>query len=195
MNMKTAKGNVWTHVSRVLLAAGCTLALTAPASAQGFYLGASVGTATVQDFCSDLSALLPVTSCDEEDTGWKLYAGAQLNKNAAIEFGYGDFGEVRATAAGGSATVESTSLFVAFVGIAPLGETVNLLGRIGFHRWDIEAVGTAGQADDSGTDLTFGFGASFGLGKAAALRAEWERYEFEGDDVDLLSLGVTFNLQ
>ena len=188
---------------RTLLAAACAAGiagLAVPASAEGWYAGASFGNSKDNDWCEDVSG-----SCDDKDSGWKLFAGNQFNKNAAIEFGYVDLGE---TSANGTvlgipvtATGEATGFNVSLVGMMPVGATSNLTGRIGLFRWDSDVSGTAAgipvSVSDSGTDLAFGVGASFGIGKNAALRIEWERFQDIGDedDVDLLSLGIAFNIK
>ncbi len=206
--MKTKEENMWTQMVRVLLAAGCMLVLSSPASAEGGYLGASVGAMKLNEFCSalssDLASLgLTTVGCDEKDTGLKLYGGFQFSPSGAIEFGYADFGKGSITGMSGLGTVtatwEGTGFFASLVGKLPVGEAMGLLGRVGLHNWDadIKASGPGGSISDSdsGTDLTYGFGASLALGKAVAMRVEWERFEFDEEDGDLVSLGVTFNLQ
>ena len=55
------------------------------------------------------------------------------------------------------------------------------------------------SANESNTDLTFGFGLRYDLNKSVGVRAEWQRYGDVGggdiggeSDVDVISLGVIF---
>lgn len=50
----------------------------------------------------------------------------------------------------------------------------------------------AGGSDD-GTDIMFGFGGMWNFAPQFGLRAEWERFDIDSEDVDFLSVGVQFN--
>lgn len=184
-----------------------SIAISSAAQAQGWYGGVGFGQSKV-----DIDCDLDITcSADDTDTGWKLYVGNQFSPSAAVEFGYVDFGEAKISGTdsffgSASATVEASGFNVALVGFLPVGNTVNLLGKVGLFLWDVDAsVSTSigsGSASESGTDLMFGFGASFDIGKTAAVRIEWERFTDVGDenetgqsDVDLLSASLVFRFQ
>ena len=98
---------------------------------------------------------------------------------------------------GSSISAEQSGIAGVIVGIAPLNNKFSLFGKAGLFIWDsdikftnVPLLGT-GSVSDSGTDLTYGFGAKFDLQKTVSLRAEFEHFE---DDIgDLLSVGVAFN--
>jgi len=166
------------------------LAISVPllAFAQG-YAGLGFGQTTVNGALDcDIAA-----TCDDKDSGFKVLAGYQFSPNFALEGGFIDLGESSFSTPGlFSASADATSLFFHAVGIAPLGERVSLFGKVGLHFWEGEergqVFGIPFSVSDDGTDLTFGFGLQWNLGKFAA-RLEWERYDL--DEADVSFLGVT----
>jgi len=183
------------NVFKRLLAAGGiaigSMAGTAAAQQTGLYLGGSAGMTSV-DVCDDLSGL-GLTDCDDSDIGLKLFGGYRINQNFAAEVGFIDLGEVTVSGPGGSGSVESDGIQFAGVGIIPVNPQFDVFGKLGFFMWDVSASGPGGTADDDGTDLMFGVGAAWKFSPQLAARAEWERFDLDGDDVDFLSIGLQFN--
>jgi len=114
-----------------------------------FYLGGNIGQVEADDFCvSDgtIDGITFTTSCDDKDTGAKLYGGYNIHKNFAVEIGYIDFGESQITISnvdrvvrGRTTTKESTnSFFFAGIGKIHVHPKVSIFGKIGLHRWDAE---------------------------------------------------------
>lgn len=180
----------------------------------GFYMGGSFGQSKISDFSGSdfdnemaLSGLTSSTSTDDTDISWKAFAGYQIMKNLAVEGAYTNFGEFTARS---TITVPGTGVVntevkaeawtLSALGILPLGDRFSLFGRLGVNFWnaDISAVGSgsggvASVSDSSdGTDWVYGLGATYNVAKNLNLRGEWERYDFDGTDVDLLSVGVAF---
>src|SRR4051812_49006320 len=60
---------------------------TVQAADQGGYLGIGLGQTKVKDACTDFA------SCDNKDTGVKVFGGYQFNPNGAVEIGYVDLGK------------------------------------------------------------------------------------------------------
>lgn len=187
-----------------------SIALSSMAQAQGWYGGVGFGQSKVKDFfiCDlDISC-----SSDDTDSGWKLFVGNQFSPNAAVEIGYVDLGEAKISGTDSflgsvSLDAESKGFNVALLGFLPVGQAVNLLGKVGLFRWDVDVTASSsslgsGSLSESGIDLMFGFGASFNVGKTTAIRIEWERFTDVGDedetgqsDVDLLSASLVFRFQ
>jgi outer membrane autotransporter protein len=75
-------------------------------------------------------------------------------------------------------------------------ESFRPFAKVGVHRWDFDATLTssAGNAtfSDSGTDVMFGAGFTYKFYKNMALRAEFERYTFGDNDVDLISVSAQY---
>ena len=182
------------------------------AQPSGWYVGVGAGQTEGKDVgCGGgYAPVFADTTCsaDNKDTGLKVFAGFQLNPNAALEFGWVDLGEATIKGTDSffgttNATWKADGLYVAGIGSIPVGSAASFFGKIGLFRWkaDLKIDTDFGFAsdDDSGTDLLFGIGASFNLGSSAALRLEWERFSDVGDsssvgqsDVDMLSASLLF---
>jgi OOP family OmpA-OmpF porin len=115
-----------------------------------------------------------VSSCDEKDSAFKLFAGYRVNPNFALEASYIDYGEASAR------------------GIVPLGNRFSLFGKAGVLMSDIEgsSVGAFGpaSASESETGLHIGVGAMFDISPTFAIRAEWERNDEL--ETDMMSIGL-----
>lgn len=200
----------------VLIAFSAVLGVTsAQAADTGFYVGGSFGQSKVSDFNgSDLDAELATmgitssSSTDDSDTGWKAFAGYRVMKYLAVEGAYTNFGEatansiITAPSTGVvNTTLEADAWTVSALGILPLGDKFSLFGRVGVNFWniDVSATGTGGGVtatasdSDEGTDWVYGVGATYSITTNLSVRGEWERYDFDDGDVDLLSAGVSWN--
>lgn len=162
------------------------LALPLSAFAQG-YAGIGFGQTTFKDV-PDCDFTL---SCDDSDSGFKIFGGYQFNKNLALEGGYADLGKTAFSEPGFSGKVDATTIFVHAVGILPLNPQWSLYGKAGLHLWDAKENGQIGgipfSLSDDGTDLTYGAGVQWQSGKFA-LRLEWETYELDNADVQFLGV-------
>ncbi len=68
---------------------------------------------------------------------------------------------------------------------------MDIYGRVGAFDWSANAKTDVGNFGDNGTDLVYGAGVQFRLG-GLSLRGEYERFDLNGTDADLFSLGVTY---
>lgn len=188
------------------------LAFSAGAYAQ-FYVGGNVGQSTfqntdrVQEACATVGATCGV---DDNDTGYKVYAGYQLGRFLSFEGGYVDLGSAKATAtvpASATASLSGSGVYVALLPEFPLGPSGAIFARVGLSAVDAKLSASAGSvsvSDSSGTaGIVFGAGAEFHLTSNVSIRGEWERYAFnetlnlagvhiDVPDVDLLSAGLVF---
>ena len=128
----------------------------------GWYVGASLGNAEAGD---------------EDDTAWRIAAGYRLSRTFAAEVGYVNMGDF-----GGGDDVTSLEL----VGTAhfPMGNQFSLYGLAGL------AMLEAGDEDE--TELTFGVGAQYDFSRNMGVRLQWQRYNTDPDEIDVLSVGVVF---
>jgi OOP family OmpA-OmpF porin len=178
-------------VTRLAISTVVLVGFSLPVSAD-WYGAISFGESELsEDVCAGLAGC----SEDLKDTGWKLAVGNQLNTNAAVEFGYVDLGEASASAAGVTCKADAKGFQASLVGSLPTTNQFSFTGRVGLFRWDADgscsgAVSLSGS--DSGTDLTFGVGVRYDMTKTVSLRGEWERFDVDDDDIDLLSLGLMF---
>jgi len=198
-------------LQRVLLAGllGAAMAALSPAALaqapgdRGWYVGGALGQTEVELDCTG------TTACDDKDSSWKIFAGYQVNRNFAVEFGYGDVGKVTASTPPigiippANVAIETTVWELVAVGVLPLAERFSAFGKLGLYRADtdvrIDFVGLGSVTDsDSNTDLTFGIGVRFDMTPRLGARLEWQRYsdvaaaDFDEGDVDVISLGVAW---
>lgn len=162
-----------------------TWSLSSQAADNGFYLGAGVGRSDIQ-FDSDAVSEFDF---DGGDTGWKLIAGFRPLDWLAVEASYVDFG--KPDDHGAAIDVDG---FAAFgVGLLPVGP-VDLFAKLGLVNYDASgSIRNVGEVlDDSGTEFTWGAGVQFRL-LSLSVRAEYEMFDVKGvDDVNMLSLSVTY---
>ncbi|MGI9308900.1 MAG: outer membrane beta-barrel protein [Gammaproteobacteria bacterium] len=147
----------------------------------GFYVGASVGSASVE--VSDSGATF-----DEDDFAWKIFGGYQLNGWLAVEGGYVDFGAPDDSAQG--IEVDPWGLDAFAVAGIPLGP-VRLFGKLGavYYNADVDISGFE-SFDEDGVEIAAGVGAEIEL-FSLGVRAEIEYFDIE-DDILMYSLGATF---
>jgi OOP family OmpA-OmpF porin len=190
-------------------AVAAALALwTAQASADaGFYIGGSVGDATIEasddvDFDGEDFSL----DFDESDTAYKLFAGYMFNDYFGAELSYVDLGEPEDdfTLDGGEIgeidvdlSAEFTGFTADLVGQLPLGP-VDIFAKVGLVSYDAELEVTATDGidtlseslEDDGEELHYGIGARFNIGNFG-IRGEYEVFDIgDIDDVYMLSLGA-----
>jgi hypothetical protein len=165
-----------------LIATLAVASLPAVAADNGIYLGGSVGQSSLQvdDF-----------NYDADSTGYKLIAGWRFLDWLAVEGNYIDFGSGDDSVDGTRIESEADGVSLSAVGFLPVGP-VDLFARVGAVDWsaDLSSSGLGSESDD-GTDLTYGVGAQFRVW-SLSIRAEYEIFDIEDADVDMISLGVTW---
>lgn len=166
---------------KAILASSIVL-LSATASAEGGYLGLSVGQTDV-----DLSGF------DDGDS-IAISGGYKFNKNFAIEAAYVDLGESEDDI-DPVWTLEADGFNFSAVGIIPVNEKIDIFGKVGIFMWDVslDEAGYGELASDDGTDLSFGIGASANLTEQFGLVFEYQRFDLDDDDVTNISIGARFN--
>jgi OOP family OmpA-OmpF porin len=179
-------------------------AFALPAAAQmnmsAFYIGGSVGQAKFKNACGSVGA---GASCDDKDTAWRLLAGYQFNRNLAVELGYHNFGELKASAGTLSETIKSNAWELVAVGLYPFANQFGVYGKLGGYRAEAkDSSNFAPGAEDTNTGVTFGGGLQWDVMPAVGLRAEWQRYNKVGgnntggkDNIDVMSLGAVYRFR
>lgn len=103
-------------------------------TASYFYVGANFGSIRYQHGCQDWAI-----SCDKRDNAIGFYTGYQFNKYFAVEFGYADLGEVKASYDEYGnvnfyrATMEGFDLGVSTQ--YPLSNSFNVFAKVGALKW------------------------------------------------------------
>jgi OmpA-OmpF porin, OOP family len=183
-----------------LLASGAALAQSTTETArpwQGNFWGYAGISAGESKFRADCNRTITQFECDNKDTGWKIYGGGQFTPILGMEFGYTDFGKIRA----GSGEVEAYAFPVTLTVGTPIGERFRVFGKVGglYARTDVRVSVLdvdERSGHDNGFGWTYGAGLSFAVARNIDIRADWDRYKLDfvsgREDVDMLSAGVNF---
>jgi OOP family OmpA-OmpF porin len=206
----------------------------------GFYLGLGAGESSFDIERAELDGairsalfsqgLIPgprSSTFEDSDTTLALFAGYHFNPYIAVEAGYIDLGaaEYRSTGTvnppgpvlsmplAANVDMESTGFTLTALGSLPLGNVVELHGRLGFlfAQTDLSVAITSASASGADTrtldsiGALFGVGAGFNFGEHWSLSLDWTRYANVGDenedddattqggfDIDALSFSAMF---
>ncbi|MES2354590.1 MAG: porin family protein [Pseudomonadota bacterium] len=153
------------------------------------YVGASAGKA---DFDVDCVATF---SCDEKDTGFKVYTGGVIQNIFGLELSYVDLGS--AERAGGKTHARGVDL--SLIANAPLAEHFSIFGKVGTtYGWTKTEASAPGvqTGSERGFGVSYGAGLNFDFNRQWGARAEWERHRFQFVDndryVNLYTVGVNY---
>jgi OOP family OmpA-OmpF porin len=139
----------------------------------------------------------------QDNSAYKFSGGYRFMKYLAVEAGYTDLGspqawEVNVQEHPDRAEVSIKGWNAYAVGIIPLSKSLDLFGKIGMVAWDTtvrsEQDGEVIFSEtDSGTDLAYGIGFGWWVGKHVALRPEGESYTIgDYDDVTAYAVGMSY---
>jgi len=178
------------------------VAASIPASASdtGFYLGAGIGRSSI-----DIFEFYPSLgdSLEQDNSAYKAYGGYRFLKFLAVEGGYTDLGSPQGLERNVQEHPERAEVSVkgwdAFaVGILPLGQVVDVFGKIGMMSWDTNITSVQDgevifSESASGNDAAYGIGIGFWVGPNVTLRGEGEWFKIgEYDTVALYTINVTY---
>jgi len=133
----------------------------------------------------------------DDDRGFKAIVGFRPLDSFAIEANYADLGDTRVplglacvtTPCPSELSIDSRAVSVSAVGLFAL-PLVDLYARVGVSRWESKETSFSAQTTE-GTDPTYGAGAQVRVG-SFALPMEYERFDFDDDSADLVSIGFTY---
>lgn len=179
-----------------LLAASIGFAGSAYAGSTGLYVGGSVGQTTLKA-STNTGGLAGTLHFDEDDTGYKIFAGYMLLPFLGFEGGYTNLGSPNKNFSGASIDFDVDGWEAFVVGVLPLGP-VDLFAKVGGIEINVDAKVKAGgstlaSGSDSDEKAAYGVGAAFGLG-GIKIRAEYTAYDVSNgiDDLYMASVGVTY---
>lgn len=168
------------------MASGTALAAE---SDPGFYIGGGLGEANLE---------IDDVGFDDSDTAFKLFGGYRFNEYFGIELAYFDGGEIEDGQDGlpGTVIVEPTGVNLSAVVTAPF-DNFSLFAKLGYASLDFDtSVRFLGQrfSVDSGSEeeLSYGAGAAYSFNESFSLRAEYEAFDIDDADADLLTLNAVF---
>ena len=142
------------------------------------------------------------------DSGFKLYSGykahdlfsLELEYKDQMEFGVGNVfsGRELWLSNDDSAKYENKALFFSGKSTYVIDENKRIHVQGGLYNWDLKPNGNYLDDDAvggkrSGTDIFYSVGSYFNVTEKIGFSAEWERFEFENEDVDFISTELRFN--
>jgi len=175
-----------------------TLALAiAPATRAGeFFLGAGIGQSSVETSPVDIDTGIDFKG---DDTGYKLFGGYAFTRFVTFELAAFDLGTISDSVFVYDVSTDVYGAYAAVTANLPLFKIANLYGKLGLAWWQVDGRQTNGDAlppySDSGTDLMWGLGLRFNLGRFG-IRGEFEVFELEqADEVALVSVGLEYRFR
>ena len=156
----------------------------------GFYVGGSVGSASLSEDFDGFNV-------DSDSTAFRLVAGWQINDYLSVEGGYQNFGAFEQTFTVNGEPVDvsldADGFMLGGTGSFPLSDRFALYGRVGAFFWDGDAeINNVSQARPEDTNLYLGAGVSFALTGQLKLIVDWTRYNLEDTESNVISLGLTY---
>jgi len=172
----------------LLLAAGLLVCGSHAHAADGLYLGAGIGQATIRDDTA-------TGNFDADHLAYKAFVGYRFNKipvvDLAIEGGYTDFGKPSQEVGAQHVEFKLHGAYAAGLLIFPLGP-FDLYGKGGAISAKLESSSAGATRSRTGTDAFYGVGAAFYVWKLG-FRAEYERYMIKDvDRVQMFSVSALF---
>jgi len=159
--------------------------------------GVSVGTATL----------------DEKDSGYSLFIGTEVDKNFDVEFSYNSFGKASVsgnngstfnvngtayefTADGAKLAAKADSFGLALKPKVTLGQNVDLVGTLGYHKWESKLTASAsnisgGSITEDGYDFFYGIGIKANFQNFSA-GLGYNIYKLDSEDVKSWGLRAAY---
>jgi hypothetical protein len=165
-------------------------------SDSGFYLGGSLGQATIK--AKNQTPGGEDFDFNEDDSGYKIFAGYNFGLvplvDLAVEGSYVDFGNPNTTLTSG-AKIEYDLAGWDIFGLAAITlGPFSAFGKAGVIAWDSDVLIDDVKSSSSGSDPAYGLGMKLQFGSLAA-RAEIEYFDInEVNDAYLASIGLSYTL-
>ena len=154
-----------------------------------------------------VDAPIPAGKFDAVDPGVKLYSGFKAGNSFAIEleykdqmeFGVGNMftGEELWLHNQSRANLDTKALLLSGRHTFMIDEGKSLFLRGGLYNWDIKTTDLKFTdelyLDRQGTDLFYSIGAALDFTETFGIRAEWERFAVDDEDVDFVSTELRFS--
>ena len=163
------------------------------AETNGPFIGASIGTASLDDNFDG-------QNIKDDSTSFRIVAGWRFNEYFALEGGYHDFGdfEQQIDILGNQVTASLSANGFTFgaVGTIPLSERFALMGRAGIFFWNGSAeINFVRQASPEDTNPYFGAGLRFQVSQKIQLTGDWTHYDLEDTDSGVVSVGLQYQFR
>ncbi|MDH3336436.1 MAG: outer membrane beta-barrel protein [Gammaproteobacteria bacterium] len=159
----------------------------------GFYVGGSIGGATIEANLGDTGIPGVPSDIDEDDTAYKVFVGYNFDLPSivlGVEAGYVDFGEPNIDVLGEDLLIDTTGINLWGI-VALEAGPVDLFAKLGYISWDADFQLVTERASESGSDVGYGLGLAFNAGPIQ-IRGEYEVYDLDDADASMLSVGLVY---
>lgn len=176
--------------------ASLLVAAFAPLAAQadsGFYVGGSIGGATIEANLGNTGIPGLPSSLDEDDSAYKFFAGYNFDLPSiviSVEAGYVDFGAPEIDVAGDDLVFDTTGINLWGIAAFEAGP-IDLFAKFGYVSWDVDLGYLDASTGVDGNDMAYGLGLAFNAGPVQ-IRGEYEVYDIEDADASMLSVGLVY---
>lgn len=178
------------------------------ASPGAYYFGGAVAQVDGEGITAGLE---DTSNASLEDTrsGKTIFVGHRFLSGSALEISYVDLGAVSDEYAVSNASPESLQQLnkelrpmaaegasLSYVTNLPVEQLFEINMSVGVMHWRAEydylADGVNQEVKDSGTDITYGLGATRDLGQNCIGRVGWTRFQLDGEVVNVGSIGMAY---
>lgn len=142
----------------------------------GAYIGIAVGHTNLDDEVSSVA----FTNEDIDDTSYSIYGGYRFNPFFGVEAAYTDIGKVEYDWGATHHEFDIDTFSAAAIAHLPLAKNFELFGKLGAHRWAVDASGSGSEHD---VDLFYGAGVTYRAGDYS-FRAGYDQYDMSEDTID-----------
>lgn len=184
------------------------LALASPAKAdghRGLYVAGMAGVVFADDWDRIIGNATGIigansTGATNSAAGFGGRLGYHFSRNWAAELNYVEGGEtdVQFATVPASVVIDKRYAGISLIGVAPLGDNVEIYGRIGAAHWKMEITtaiaGAAGTGNFSGNDILWGAGLNYALTEQIDVTADYQRLQMKvrngGLSLDTMMVGL-----
>ena len=200
--------NTMKHLRNLILTGLCLCGFATNAVAEWYWGAGVIRPANwLQLESLAVDAPIPAGKFDNTDPGLKFYSGFKAGNSFAVEleykdqmeFGVGNLfnGEELWFQNRRRSDLDTKALLLSGRHTFSIDEGKSLFLRGGLYNWDIRTSDLKFTddlyVDRQGTDLFYSIGASFDFSDTFGVRAEWERFAVDDEDIDFVSTELRFS--
>lgn len=153
----------------------------------GWYGGFGFGQSRYRD--------VGLASANTRTEGWKVYGGYQFNKYLGVEGGYANLNDMSGATGAVRYEMDTDAWTLGAVLSYPVTEKVSVMGKVGAaymltDMWAKNGAAVSVTTGDDGFEPNYGVGVSYAVFDNLNVRAEWERFDRNDYDIDLITAGV-----
>lgn len=153
---------------------------------ESVYVSAAIGSTSL-----DESTDFPI---DDDATAFRLGLGYSFGNDIALEANYVNLGEFTGNTGfnnnGISGEVDGLALSAVFT--LPLTNSLSATARGGIMAWESEITTPAFRQKRDGDDVFYGLGLEASFTENFVITGEWQRYELDDSEADVLFIGARF---